>query len=165
MCKSLLTDFKRSSIVIPDNILKFSPGNISFHGAQMEKSLIVRCVPWCIRRREHGIKLHGNKGSVDHGIFGRTGMDINTLEGYFCAAGIEVFILDLAFCITVQSIGVICTEFFYIEVSRSHADLFIWRKCNTERSVRYFFRKDMLQRCKDLRNAGLVVSTQDCGSV
>ena len=165
MRKGFLADFKRSGIVIPDNILKFSLGNISFHGAQMEKSLIVLCVPWRIRRGEHGIKFHGNKGSIDHGIFGRTGMDIDALENYFCTAGVEVFVLDLAFCITVQGIGVICTEFFYIEVSRSHADLFIWSKRNTERSVRYFFRKDMLQRCKDLRNAGLVVSTQDCGSV
>ena len=92
-------------------------------------------------------------------------MYINTLEGYFCTAGVKVFVLDLAFRITVQGICIIRTEFFYIKVGRSHADLFIWSKRNTERSVRDFFRKDMLQRCKDLRNAGLVVSTQDCGSV
>ena len=165
MCKSLLTDFKRSSIVIPDNILKFSPGNISFHGAQMEKSLIVRCVPWCIRRREHGIKLHGNKGSVDHGIFGRTGMDINTLESYLCAAGIEVFVLDLAFRISIQGVGIICTEFFYIKVSRPHANLFIRCKSNTERPMRDFFHKDMLQRCDDFCDSCLVICAQNCGSV
>ena len=151
--------------MITDNILKFSLGNISFHGAKMEKSFIVRCVPWSIRRWKHGIKLHGNESSVDHGIFGRTGMYINALEGYFCTAGVKVFVLDLAFRITVQGIGIVCAEFFYIEVGRSHADFFIRSKSGAERSVRYFFRKDMLQCSDDLCNAGLVVCAQDRGSV
>ena len=90
---------------------------------------------------------------------------INTLEGYFCTAGVKVFVLDLAFRITVQGICIIRTEFFYIKVGRSHADLFIRSKSNAERSVRYFFRKDMLQRSEDLCNAGLVVCAQDRGSV
>ena len=101
MCERFLTDPKRSGIVIPDNILKLSLGNISFHGAQMEKSFVIICIPGSICRRKHGVKFHGNEGCVDHGIFGRTGMYINALEGYFCTAGVKVFVLDLAFRITV----------------------------------------------------------------
>ena len=165
MCERLLTDLKRSGIVIPDNILKLSLRNISFHGAQMEKSLVVLCIPGSVRCRKHGVKFHGNESSVDHGIFGRTGMYINALEGYFCTAGVKVFVLDLAFRIAVQGICIIRTEFFYIKVGRSHADFFIRSKSDAERSVRYFFRKDMLQRSEDLCNAGLVVCAQDRGSV
>ena len=165
MSKRILACFKRCCIMVADNVVKLCPGNISLHRTQMEKSFIVLSVPWRISSWQHGIKLHGNKRRVDHGIFGGAWMNVHTLENNFCTAGIEVFVLDLTFCIPIQSVGIVCTEFSDVKMCRSHADLFIWSKGNGKRAVRDFFRKDTLQSCDDLSDSGFIISTEDRSSV
>ena len=92
-------------------------------------------------------------------------MYINTLEGYFCTAGVKVFVLDLAFRITVQGICIIRTEFFYIKVGRSHADLFIRSKGDTQLAVGQAFFLNGFNSGQNFGNTGLIVGTQQGGTV
>ena len=87
------------------------------------------------------------------------------LEKYLCAAGIEIFVLDLAFCISIQCIGVVSSKFFYIKMFRSHSDFLVRGKSDGKRSVRKLFSKDMFQYSDDLSNSCLVICTQDRSAI
>ena len=87
--------------MVTDDIIKLCACDITAHGTQMIEAFIFIRISWCFADRKHGIKLHGNESSVYHGIFGRTGMYINTGNLNDGSACIEIFVLNLAFCIAV----------------------------------------------------------------
>ena len=66
-------------------------------------------------------------------------MDAKTGDFKIGFACIEIFILNLAFGISVQCVGKIGSEFFYIKMCSSGTDFLIGGKCDTDGSVRNIF--------------------------
>ena len=92
-------------------------------------------------------------------------MDTDTCDVKACFACVEVLVLDIAFRISVQRVSVICPEPFYVKVRSSGADLFIRRKCYTDRAVRNVLFLKKFYYSKDLSNPCLVVCAQNGGAV
>ena len=72
-------------------------------------------------------------------------------------AGIEVLVLDLAFCVSVQCIGLFRSELLYVKMSRTCPDLLVRCKCNAERSVWYLLVLKSFNQGKNLGDACLII--------
>ena len=72
---------------------------------------------------------------VYHFVFGISGMNISSLDRYFCRCSVEVFIFQLAYLAAIHRIGPFCTKFIHVEFIRSAADLFVGRESYTYLSV------------------------------
>ena len=125
--------------MVSDDIMKFSFRNFSGHTYQMIKSFIVFCSARCFHRWKCVVDFHSYKTCIDHGIFGRARMHVESFDHKISLTSIEVLVLDLTFGITVQCVSIVCTKLFYVEVRSTGTDLFIRCKCNAQRSVRNLF--------------------------
>ena len=147
------------------NIMKLSFRNFSGHAHQMIESFIILCSARCLHRWKSIIDLHSNQTCIDHSIFGRTRMYVESFDHEIRFACVEVLILDLAFGITVQCIAVVSTELFYVEVRSTGTNLFIRCKCYAQRSVRNLFFLNAFDHCHDLCDSGFVISSENSRAV
>ena len=131
------------------NIMKLSFRNFSGHAHQMIESFIILCSARCLHRWKSIIDLHSNQTCVDHSIFGRTRMYVESFDHEIRFACVEVLVLDLAFGITVQCIAVGSPELFYVEVRSTGTNLFI--EVSTEGKPYVFFMSDGATRPMDAR--------------
>ena len=92
-------------------------------------------------------------------------MDVDAGKFYNCSGCIEVFVLDFAFCIAVECVGVICIEFFYIKMRWSHSNFFVWSECDGEWSMRNIFAVQSFNHGHDFGDSGFIICAENCGSV
>ena len=151
--------------MIPYNIIKCCFTYISGHAGKMVEALII----FCSTRRFHGwkcvVNLNCNKACVNHCVFGRARVYIKSFNVKICLAGIEIFILNFAFCVTVNCIGVFGTKLFYVKMLSSPANFFIRCECHTYCSMRYIVFLQMFYHSQDFSNTCFVISAKNSASV
>ena len=107
-----------------------------------------------------GHKIHCHTDGVDHLVFGRTRVGIQTFEVNLHHSGVKGFRFKAAQFITVKGVGVLSTEFGDVKVFCTAADFFIRRDGKAKLSVGHFgmFNK-VAGRFNNNGDTGLVVST------
>ena len=131
----------------------------------MVKALVVFRALRPLSGREERVELHGHQSRVYHDVFGRTRVDALTLELHGRHCGVEGLVLEFSLLIAVQRVGVFCSESLHIECVGAGSDLLVRSEGYGKRPVRDVLLGKLLYRRHDLRDAGLVVSAQDCGAV
>lgn len=92
-------------------------------------------------------------------------MDAESLNIKTCFARIEVFVLNLSFCVAVQCVTVLGTKLLYVKAGGSRSDFLIGSKSNADRPVWNIFCLQTFNQSKNLGNSCLVVSSKDGGAV
>ena len=131
----------------------------------MIESFVLFCTARSLHAWQQRIDLHCDQTGVDHRVFAGTGVYIESFDIEFGFAGVKALILDLAFGISVQRIGVIGAEFLQVKMCGSRTDLFIRCECDTDRSVRDLLFDELFGEGKDLGDSSFVVGAQDRGAV
>ena len=131
----------------------------------MVEALIIFCAARGFYSRKCIVNLHCNKTGINHGVFGRTWVYIEAFYMKIRFACVEVFVLNLAFCVAVNCVGVFGTELFYVKMFCSHADFFIRCECYTYCSMRYIAFLQMFYHSQDFSNTCFVISAKNSASV
>ena len=92
-------------------------------------------------------------------------MDVQPPEFCLGTGGIEVFIFDLAHRAAVTGVGIVGAKALHVELVRTPADLLIGGKADLQGGMFSSLCDQLLRRRHDLRHTGLVVRTQQCGTV
>ena len=125
MAKSFFSGFKQILVVIPYNVMKLCLCHISTHTGQMVESFIILRFTRDFKSWKHVIDFSGNQARIDHRILAGTRMHSKAGNFKICLACIEVFILNFSFGIAIQSVGKLCSKFFYVKMISSTTDFFI----------------------------------------
>ena len=128
MAKSFFSGFKQILVMISYNIMKLCFCHISTHTGQMVESFIILRFTRDFKSWKHVIDFSGNQARIDHRILAGTRMHSKAGNFKICLACIEVFILNFSFGIAIQSVGKLCSKFFYVKMISSTTDFFIWCK-------------------------------------
>ena len=147
--------------MISDNIMKLCFSDFTFHTYEVIEAFVVFSSSWCLHRRKCIVDLHSYQTRIDHCIFGRSRMYVESFDYEISFACVKVFILDFTFCVSVQCVTVVCIKTFYIEMRSAGSNLFIRSKCNTDRSVRNILFIQMFDHCKNLGDSGFIVGTEN----
>ena len=112
----------------PYNVMKLCLCHISTHTGQMVESFIILRFTRDFKSWKHVIDFSGNQARIDHRILAGTRMHSKAGNFKICLACIEVFILNFSFGIAIQSVGKLCSKFFYVKMISSTTDFLIWCK-------------------------------------
>ena len=152
--------------MITDNIRKLCVLHFALHFCQVEESFIAFRAIRALIGRKHSVELHRNQRSILHLILGIAGMYIDSVDHRLRGSRVEVLVFQLTNSASVYRIGKICAELLQIKVIHSAADFFIRRKSNRDRRVLLLrMRQQPGRHCHNLRNSGLIIGSQQCGSV
>ena len=138
----------------------------SFHGMEIEKSLIAFGVLWLLLFWQHIFKLYCQNGCVDHLVLGISRMNAYAVDGNLCGSRVKVLVLNLADYAAVHGIGPICSKVFVVKMIHPCSDFFIWSESNGDFTMwNLWMSQQILCHGHDFRNTGLVVRTQKSGAV
>ena len=151
--------------MVAHDVMQLGVFHVALHAAQVEEAFVALRQPRNIGSGEQTVEFHRDERGVDHRVFGRTGMDAQSLENHIRRAGVERLVGDFAFFAAVHRVGAICAELGDVEVIHARADFLIRRESDAELPVRGFACDDGFQRGHDLRDAGLVVRAEQGGAV
>ena len=84
---------------------------------------------------QHASKLIGDAHGVDHLVVAITRVHIHTMYLDLAASGVEVLILQLAYCAAIHGISEVATELLHIKVVGTLTNLFVWRKAHANLTV------------------------------
>ena len=110
--QDLLTIGKNLGIVIADNVAELNLGCETLDGNWVVEALVTLSVLRALEGGDHLLKLRRNGDCVDHDVLGTAGVNHDTLEIDIGVSCIEALVVELAQCLTVNSIAVSCAEFF-----------------------------------------------------
>ena len=161
----LLASLKGRAVMVAHDVMQLGVFYVALHHAQVEEAFVALRQPRNIGSGEQTVEFHRDERGVNHRVFGRTGMDAQSLENHIRRAGVERLVGDFAFFAAVHRVGVICAELGDVEVIHARADFLIRRESDAELPVRGFACDDGFQRGHDLRDAGLVVRAEQGGAV
>ena len=161
----VLFELQLVGAVVAQDIAQFCGGHIAVHLAQM-----IEALPALGRFGAGGdgqrlMELHGHIGSVDHGVLGSARVDRETVDGHGGRSGVEVLVLNGTGIAAVHSVGKVCAEAGDVKQLCALADLLVRRKGYAQPAVGQALLLQGLHGGQDLRNAGLVVGTQQSGAV
>ena len=146
-------------------IIKRSLTDITRHADKMVEAFVIFCAARGFHCRKRVVNLYCNKTGINHGVFGRTWVYIEAFNVKISFACVEVFVLNLAFCVAVNCVGVFCTKLFYVKMFSSHADFFIRCECYTYCSMRYIAFLQMFYHSQDFGNTCFVIGTKYSASI
>ena len=151
--------------MVAQDIAQFCGGHIAVHLAQM-----IEALPALGRFGAGGdgqrlMELHGHIGSVDHGVLGSARVDRETVDGHGGRSGVEVLVLNGTGIAAVHSVGKVCAEAGDVKQLCTLADLFIRSKGDTQLAVGQAFFLNGFNSGQNFGNTGLIVGTQQGGTV
>ena len=116
--------------------------------------------------RQHGDKAVGDADRVDHLMLGITGMYVAALDGDLGGGGVEVFILELADCAAIHSVGEIAAESLDVELMGTQADLLVGVEADADLAMLDLgIALEISHSGDDLGDAGLIVGAKECCAV
>ena len=119
----------------------------------------------CFVFREFPGDLTCNESRIDHDILGFARVNIHAFYDKISTCGIEVFVCNFTFIITVNGVCKICFKIIQIKKVCAGANFLIRCDSNPDIAVRGSFQDQLFHSGKNLGNTGFVVSTEQCCAV
>ena len=161
----VLLELQLCGIVVAQDVAQLCGGHIAVHLAQVVEALAALGSLRPGRDGQSTVELHCYVGSVDHGVLGGARVHREAADGHGGGSGVEVLVLNGAGIAAVHRIGKVGTEARNIEQLCTLADLFIRSKGDTQLAVGQAFFLNGLNSGQNFGNTGLIVGTQQGGTV
>ena len=151
--------------MVAQDVAQLCGGDVAVHLAQVVEALTPLGGLGTCHHRQGAVELHGNVGSVDHGVLGRAGVHREAVDGHSGSSSVEVLVLDVAGIAAVHRVGKVCAKAGDIEQVGTLADLLVRGKADAQLAMGAALADDGLHSGHDLSHTGLIVCTQQGGAV
>ena len=151
--------------MVAQDVAQLCGGHIAVHLAQVVEALTAFGSFRPGRDGQSTVELHCYVGSVDHGVLGGARVHREAADGHGGGSSVEVLVLNGAGIAAVHRIGKVGTEARNIEQLCTLADLFIRSKGDTQLAVGQAFFLNGFNSGQNFSNTGLIVGTQQGGTV